>query len=100
IYLEIAPAQLDQDFVQTAEQANGLGGYNNIPGGIGSYARIIRFSRRDDQIVVTYPNTYFIAPGNQAAQRAVARTVANSTVAVAPIVAADPVTGHLVFDAS
>jgi hypothetical protein len=100
IYIEIAPVQLDRDFIQTAEQANGLGGFNDIPGGIGSYARIIRFSRSDDKIVVTYPNTYFIAPGSQAARLAVERTVANSTVAVAPIVASDPVSGHVVFDAS
>ncbi|MBC5804700.1 MAG: zinc-dependent metalloprotease [Candidatus Eremiobacter antarcticus] len=100
VYIEIAASQLGKDFVQTAEQTNGLGGYNSIPGGINSYARIIRFTRSDDKIVVTWPNTYFIAPGNEAAQRAIERTVANSTVAVAPIAAENKTTASVVFDAS
>ncbi len=100
VYIELAPSQLDTDFIQSAEQINGLGGWNVIPGGISAWTRIIRFTRSDDKIVVTWPNTYFIAPGNGAAQRAIKRTFANSTVAVAPVVAADAQTGHLVFDAS
>ena len=100
VYVEIAPSQLDQDFIQSAETVNGLGGYFVIPGGITSWTRIIRFSRNENKVVVTWPNTYFIAPGNDPAQRAIARTAAGSTVAVAPIVATDATTGHLVFDAS
>jgi Met-zincin/Domain of unknown function (DUF5117)/Domain of unknown function (DUF5118) len=102
VYVEIAPAQLDSDFIATAEQVNGLGGYFIFPGGLNTAfsARIIRFSRNDDKIVITYPNEYFIAPGNDEAQRAIKRTFANSVVAVAPIVATDAVTGHVVFDAS
>lgn len=102
VFLEIAPSQLDQDFIQTAEQVNGLGGYGIWPGGLNTAfgARIIHFSKNENKIVVTYPNTYFIAPGNDAAQRAIKRTFANSVVAVAPIVATDAVTGHVVFDAS
>jgi len=102
VFLEIAPSQLDQDFIQTAEQVNGLGGYGIWPGGLNTAfgARIIHFSKNGNKIVVTYPNTYFIAPGNDAAQRAIKRTFANSVVAVAPIVATDAVTGDVVFDAS
>ncbi len=100
VYLEIAPAQLDQDFVQTSELVNGLGGYGVLPGGIGSSALIIRFTRNDDKIVVSWPNTYFIAPGNEPAQAAIKRTFANSMVAVAPIAASDASNGHVVFDAS
>lgn len=100
VYIEIAPSQLDQDFIQTAETVNGLGGWNYIPGGISSTVHIIRFTRNDDKIVVTWPNTYFIAPGNDPAQRTIKRTFANSTVAVAPIVATDAASGHVVFDAS
>lgn len=100
VYIDIATTQLGQDFVQTAETANGLGGYNFIPGGIGSYARIIRFTRNDDKIVATWPNTYFIAPGNDAAKRAIGTTFADSPVAVAPVVAEDAATGRVVFDAS
>jgi hypothetical protein len=100
VYIDIAAAQLGQDFVQTAETANGLGGYNFIPGGIGSYARIIRFTRSDDKIIATWPNTYFLASGNDAAKRAVNQTFADSPVAVAPVVAEDAATGRVVFDAS
>jgi len=100
VYIEIGPSQLDQDFIASAEQVNGIGGWNVIPGGISSFARIIRFTKSDNKIVVTWPNTYFIAPGNDPAQRAIKRTFANSVVGVAPIVATDAVSGHLVFDAS
>src|SRR5271167_3800233 len=41
VYLEIAPAQLDQDYIQTGELVNGLGGYGILPGGISSSALII-----------------------------------------------------------
>ena len=100
VYIDIAQAQLGQDYVQTAELVNGLGGYGVWPGGISAAARIIRFTRSDNKIVVTWPNTYFIAPGNEPAQRAIARTVADSPVALEPIAATDPVTGRIVFDAS
>jgi hypothetical protein len=100
VYIEIAPSQLDKDFIQSAETVNGLGGYNIIPGGIGSTSRTIRFTRNDDKIVVTWPNTYFIAPGNEPAQRAIKTTFADSMVAVAPVVATDAASGHIVFDAS
>ncbi|HXW50414.1 MAG TPA: zinc-dependent metalloprotease, partial [Candidatus Acidoferrales bacterium] len=100
VYMEIAPSQLDTDFIMSAEQVNGIGGWGVIPGGISSFDRIIRFSRNDQKIVVTWPNTYFIAPGNDPAQRAIKRTFADSVVGVAPIVASDATTGHVVFDAS
>jgi hypothetical protein len=100
VYLEIAPSQLDQDFIQSAETVNGLGGYFLIPGGITSWTRIMRFTRNENKMVITWPNTYFIAPGNDPVQRAISRSDAASTVAVAPIVATDTTTGHLVFDAS
>src|ERR1700736_1650284 len=100
VYLEIASSQLDRDFIQSAETVNGLGGYFVIPGGITSWTRIVRFTRNENKIVVTWPNTYFVAPGNDAAQRVISVTTASSTVAVAPIVATDATTGHVVFDAS
>jgi hypothetical protein len=102
VYLEIAPSQLDSDFIATAEQANGLGGYGIWPGGLNTVfnAHIIRFTRNDDKVVVTMPNEYFIAPGNDAAQRAIKRTFANSVIAVAPVVATDAASGHIVIDGS
>jgi len=100
VYLEMAASQLDRDFIQSAETVNGLGGYFVNPGGITSWTRIVRFTRNENKVVITWPNTYFIAPGNDPAQQAISRTAASSTVAVAPIVATDPLSGHIVFDAS
>jgi len=100
VYLEIAPSQLDQDFIQSAETVNGLGGYFVIPGVITSWTRVVRFTRNENKVVVAWPNTYFIAPGNDPAQQAISRTAASSTLAVAPIVATDALSGHVVFDAS
>ncbi len=100
VYIAIAPSQLGQDFVQTAEQTNGLGGWGSIPGGINSLARIIRFTKTDDKIVATWPNEFFQARGNPPAERAIGQTFADSPIAVAPIVATDALTGKVVFDAS
>jgi hypothetical protein len=100
VYMDIAPAQLDQDFIQSAEQVNGIGGWGVIPGGITSVDHIIRFSKSDNKIVITWPNEYFIAPGNDPAQRAIKQTFANSVLAVAPIVATNAASGNVVFDAS
>src|ERR1700684_4601316 len=55
LYLELSKDQLDTDFIQTGVPANGLGGGGITPGL--PYlqfpsARIVRFSRADDKIVV------------------------------------------------
>lgn len=102
IYIELSKDQLDTDFIQTEVPANGLGGFGVTPGL--PYiqfpsARIVRFTRADDKIVVTWPNTSFIASPNTPAARAVAASFAPSVVATAPIVAQDG-TGRLIFDAS
>jgi hypothetical protein len=103
IYLDLSKDQLDTDFIETAVPANGLGGYGITPGL--PYlqfptARIMRFARVDDQIVVTWPNTSFVAPDGTPAARAVAQSFAPSVVATAPVVAADPASGRLILDAS
>jgi hypothetical protein len=63
-------------------------------------ARIVRFTRVDEKIVVTWPNTSFVAEG-AAASRAIAASFAPSVIATAAVVAADPApAGHVIFDAS
>lgn len=97
LYIEIAKNQLDTDFVQTAEPASGLGGYGVAVGlPYMEFARIMRFSRQDDKVVITWPNTSFVANG--AAASAVAKSFAPSVVAVAPIVAQDDTS--VIFDGS
>ena len=104
VYIEIAPEQMGADFIQTAVPANGIGGFGITPGlpylSFPS-ARIVRFNRVDDKVVVTWPNTSFVAGEGSAAARAIAASFAPSVIAAAPVVAADPApSGHVVFDAS
>jgi Met-zincin/Domain of unknown function (DUF5117) len=103
VYIDLSKDQLDSDFIQTAVPASGLGGFGLTPGL--PYlefptARIVRFSRAGDKIVVTWPNTSFIATPNTPAARAVAASFAPSVIATAPVVAQDAATGRTVFDAS
>jgi hypothetical protein len=103
VYVELTKDQLDTDFIQTAVPVNGLGGFGLTPGL--PYiefpsARIVRFSRADNKIVVTWPNTSFIATPNTPAARAVAASFAPSVIATAPIAAQDASAGRLIFDAS
>src|SRR5690348_2650148 len=63
VYLEISQKQLDTDFIQTAVPRNGLGGYFFFNGSTDfAPARLIRFTRVDDKIAITWPNSMFLAP--------------------------------------
>jgi len=100
VFLELAPKQLDVDFIQTAVPRNGIGGYFFFNGSTDfAPARLIRFSKVDNKIAISWPNTDFIATNNAAAL-AISQTFASSTVDVAPIVSTDDATGDIVFDAS
>ncbi len=103
VYIELTKDQLDADFIQTAVPANGVGGLVVTPGL--PYvefptARIVRFTRANDKIVVTWPNTSFIAANGTAGARAVAASFAPSVIATAAVVAQDAASGRLVFDGS
>src|SRR5450755_4784226 len=101
VYLELRADQLDKDFVQSAVPVNGLGGFGIYPGAFDyAPARLIRFSRRDDKVFITWPNTNFTAqPGSPAAQ-AVQATFADSNVGVAHVVAQDDKTNDIIIDAN
>ncbi|HME81982.1 MAG TPA: zinc-dependent metalloprotease [Candidatus Eremiobacteraceae bacterium] len=101
IYVEIAKNQLDTDFIQTTEPSTGLGGYGVTPGlPYMQFARTMRFSKVDNTIVVTWPNTSFVAPDGSPAARAIAQNFAPSLAATADIATTDPTSGNVVFDAS
>jgi hypothetical protein len=101
VFLEITPKQLDVDFIQTAVPRNGIGGYFFFNGSTDlAPARLIRFSRVDDKIAITWPNTEFVAPPGSPAANAVAQTFADSVVDVAPVASVDDATGNIVFDAA
>jgi hypothetical protein len=101
VYVEITKAQLGQDFIQSAAPANGLGGWAIVWGeAMFSQTKLITFTRNGNKIVITWPNTFFKAPEGSARQRSIEQSFSPSVVATADIVAEDPVTGKIIFDAA
>jgi Met-zincin/Domain of unknown function (DUF5117)/Domain of unknown function (DUF5118) len=101
VYVEIAKAQLGQDFIQSAAPSNGLGGWGIVWGeAMLAQTKIIEFTRNGDKILITWPNTFFKAPEGSARQRSIDQSFSPSVVAAAPIVAEDTVAGKIVFDAA
>ena len=100
VYLAIAASQLDSDFIETSVPSSGFGGLGPAPGEpYVAPARIIRFQRVDDQIVIRWPNTYTITQPNSPAAYGVQQSLPSSVVAVAPIVAQDDKTVVIPADA-
>ena len=101
VYIELSKAQLDTDFIETSTPATGMGGLGVTPGNpYFQFARIMRFSRKDDNVVITFPNTSFVAPDGSPAALAVSQNFPPSILSVSKIVATDSVSGDVVIDAS
>ena len=99
VYVELSSAQLGKDFVQSAAPANGLGGWAIVWGeAMFAQTRLVRFTRADNKIVITWPNTFFKAPEGSARARSVEQSFSPSVAAVAPIVAEDASSGKIIFD--
>ncbi len=100
-YLELAPGQLDKDYMETIVPGNGLaqgpvwwGDTDYLP------TELVRFERRGNQIVVLWPNWYATAPGSQANQLANLSNFPDSVAGIGDIAAQDATTGNVVFDVS
>ena len=101
LYFELAPAQLDRDFVQTIVPASGVGGQFVVFGNTDHLpTELVRFERAGNDVAIIWPSPYFIAPHTPAAQRAIAGNFARTIVGLAPIAATDAKTGALVVDAA
>jgi hypothetical protein len=101
VFMELTKDQLDRDFIETSTPATGMGGLGVTPGNpYFQFARIMRFSRKDDNIVITFPNTSFVAPDGSPAALAVTQNFPPSVLAIAPIVATDETDGNVLIDAS
>jgi len=101
LYVELTPAQLDHDFVQTIVPASGVGGDFIVWGNTDHLpAELVRFERAGNQIAIVWPTPYFVAPGDPAAERAIDHSFARTIVGLAPIAVTDPKTGDVVFDAA
>jgi hypothetical protein len=101
VYLELGKSQMDTDFIETSTPATGMGGLGVTPGNpYYQSARTMRFSRQDDNVIISFPNTSFVAPDGSPASLAISQNFPPSILSVSPIVATDATTGNVVIDAS
>lgn len=100
VYLALGKSQLDADFIETSVPSSGFGGLGPAQGEpYVAPARIIRFQRVDDSVIIRWPNTYAITQANTPAAFGVQQSLPSSVVAVAPIVAQDDNTVVISADA-
>ncbi len=98
VYFALAKAQLGRDFIETSVPATGLGGFGPAPGEpYVAPARIMRFERVDDQIVLRWPNTYARVLPKSPQQISTTQSFPASVIALTPVVAQDDST--VVFSA-
>ena len=101
VYLELAAAQFDTDFIQTIVPSSGVGGQFVVYGNTDHLpTELVRFERAGNDVAIVWPNPYFVAPHSPASERAIAGNFARSIVGLAPIAAVDAKTGAVVIDAS
>ncbi|MBV8433228.1 MAG: zinc-dependent metalloprotease [Candidatus Eremiobacteraeota bacterium] len=88
IYLAIPKSQLGADFIETSVPQTGLGGFGPAPGEpYVAPARVMRFERVDDRIVIRWPNTFARVDPNTPRAIGAGESLPASVVAVTPIVA-------------
>ncbi|GAC1307291.1 MAG: zinc-dependent metalloprotease [Vulcanimicrobiaceae bacterium] len=101
VYLELAAAQLDREFIATIVPASGVGGQGVVWGNTDHLpTELLRFERAGNNVALLWPSPYFVAPHSPAAARAIDASFARSLVGLAPIVASDAKSGALVIDAA
>jgi hypothetical protein len=100
-FLELAPNQLDVDFLETIAPGNGIaeaplwwGDTDYLP------TQVLRFERRGESIVMIWRNWYAHAGSRESARLAIDGSFPDSVVGVSKIVAEDPTSGHVIFDLS
>jgi Met-zincin/Domain of unknown function (DUF5117) len=100
VYIDVTPAQLDKDYLETIVPGTGFGGNNIVWGNTDHLpAMLVRFHRvTGGNIAIVWPNTSFIAPGSASGAEAVQRNFPQSVVGIGKIVAENA--GHVVFDAA
>jgi hypothetical protein len=91
VYLVLLKSQLGRDFIETSVPATGLGGFGPAPGEpYVAPARIMRFERVDDSLVVRWPNTFARVDKGTPAMISAQASLPSSVIALAPIVAESP----------
>lgn len=90
VYLILSKDQLGTDFIETSVPATGMGGFGPAPGEpYVAPARIFRFERVDDRVVMRWPNTFARVTANTAEAAAAQASLPSSVVAVTDVVAED-----------
>lgn len=88
IYLSIPTALVGQDLIETSVPATGLGGFGPAPGEpYVAPARIMRFERADNNVVIRWPNTLARVTQHSPEALGASLSLPNSVVAVTPVVA-------------
>ncbi len=100
LYLVIAKDALDRDFIQTAVPSTGLGGYGPAAGEpYVAPARIMRFERHDNRIVLRWPNTITLTKPGTPQEIGATKSLPASVIDVEPIVAENADNGDVVISA-
>ncbi len=101
VYLVLSRSQLGADFVETSVPASGLGGFGPAQGEpYVAPARILRFVRYGNKVVLQWPNTYASVRTGSPEEVGTAQSLPSSIIAVEPIVAEDTGTGTVVISAA
>ena len=100
-YMELSPAQLDTDFMETIAPGSGTG-QGPVWWGDTDYlpTQILRFERRGDSVVMLWRNWYAQTGSNDAAALAVQGNFPDSVVGIGKIAAENAANGDVVFDLS
>jgi len=101
LYLEVAPNQLDTDFLETIAPGNGIG-QGPVWWGDTDYepTQILRFERRGDNIVMLWRNWYTQTGTRPSTSLAVQSNFPDSVVGIGKIAAVNAANGDIVFDLS
>jgi hypothetical protein len=87
-YLVLSALQLGADFIESSVPSTGLGGFGPAAGEpYVAPARLFRFERIGDKVVMRWPNTFAQVDASTAQGLAARESLPNSVVAVVPVVA-------------
>jgi hypothetical protein len=101
VYFVLSKEALGRDFIETSVPQSGLGGFGPAAGEpYVAPARILRFERQDNRVVLRWPNTIAIAKPNTPEQAGVTQSLPASVISVEPIVAENAANGDIVISAS
>ena len=99
VWFEIAPTQLETQYLLVPTLVNGIDAQRFFVSGIPFGSYLISFQRAGDKIVVLEDNPYGKAQPNTPAALSVANSYPPSVISVDPIASINKATGNIVFTA-